>query len=217
MYQQHIMGAFGVSNATGALPRRCVESFLAKNASAELWRCNFAEYVFPLSTVPTFVFNSKTDFWQVTCILNLMPLVGYSRATFNEVINGNCSSVPGYECINWKGYESCSAQQIAPVLAFQDSFLERLYASPHFFKKGNGAYITSCYTHCEAQDSSAFTKVVVGNTTMQQALGEWWSSLGNATHLEQLGSGGGGSDHVFIDCEWSDRGPYHCNPTCPGP
>jgi hypothetical protein len=215
MYQEHIKGAFSVSNATGGLSAKCVESYVTRNASSELWRCNFAEYVFPLSTVPTFVFNSKTDFWQVTCILNLMPLLSYSNATFNDVINGNCSSVPGFECINWRGYDSCSAKQIMPALAYQSAFLERVFAVPNFFRQGNGAYITSCYTHCEAQDSSAYTTVSVRNTTMSEALGRWWSALGDRTSIA-IGELAG-EDHVYVDCQWQDRQPYRCNPTCPGP
>ena len=219
MYQDHIKGAFMISNATHGLPSKCIEG----TAAADLWRCNFAEYVYPLSNVPTFVMNSKTDFWQVTCILNLMPLLNYGKASFNDVINGNCSSVPGYGCINWGGYDKCSPQEIQPAFAYQNAFLERVYAIPNFFRKGNGAYITSCYTHCEGQDDHVYETLLVQNTSMPAAVERWWIGLGNRTHLQEAepnltpfraGAGAPSAD-VYIDCQWHDPSPYKCNPLCP--
>lgn len=204
IYNAHMREAFALHNASFGLPKACIEAM----PSSEAWRCNFAEFVFPLSKVKTFVFNSKMDFWQLTCILNVMPLMSYADASFNDVINGNCSAVPGYSCLNWNGYSNCSATEMVPPLAYQSAFLDRVFSMPVFRARGNGAYLTACYTHCEALDSdSDFLNIIVNGVNMSRAVERWYRE----SVKSKLPSG----DHFYDDCYWTDSAPYQCNPTCP--
>jgi hypothetical protein len=214
-YEKHIRAAFYLTNASSGVSSRCLDSFVRSGEASQSWRCNFASYTFPLTKVPTLALNSKDDFWQLTCILNLMPLANYANATFNNIINGNCSAVPGFECLNWGGYANCSSRQMAPVLRWEGDFMQRIFSIPAFRQVPHGAFISSCFTHCEGQDDRGFTSIVVQGINMSTAVSRWWSAVPKVncatpdTHSV--------SPHFYVDCDWRNTTPYRCNPTCTGP
>merc|ERR1711963_1159697 len=73
-----------------------------------------------------------------------------------------------------------------------------------YAKRGNGAFIHSCHTHCEAQDT-AWNTFKVNNVTMQQAFSAWWRSSDDPSSL-----------HSYDTCTYHvDKEPHQCNPTCP--
>ena len=71
---------------------------------------------------------------------------------------------------------------------------------------GNGAFVHSCYTHCEAQGDDFFTFAING-TTMQQAVSRWWNSDGNEPAQK----------HTYAPCLFqtsNQSAAWQCNPTC---
>ena len=74
---------------------------------------------------------------------------------------------------------------------------------PTYARPGNGAFVHSCHTHCEAQ-SDAFFEFAVNGVTMQQAVSKWWHSDGTEP----------ASAHSYAPCEYHESSPHKCNPTC---
>lgn len=74
-----------------------------------------------------------------------------------------------------------------------------------FTKNGNGAFIHSCHTHCEAQ-SSAWNTFTVNGKTIQEAVSDWWHDADDAP----------AEKHTYLPCLYKDgaQGPRKCNPTC---
>jgi hypothetical protein len=73
-----------------------------------------------------------------------------------------------------------------------------------YTKPGNGAFIHSCHTHCEAQNDESYTTFAVGGVTMQRAVSKWWAADGTAP----------ASENSYASCEYKTTSPYKCNPTC---
>ena len=69
--------------------------------------------------------------------------------------------------------------------------------------EGNGAFIHSCHTHCEAQ-SSAWNSFKVNGVSMQEAMSAWWHSDGTDP----------ASKHSYVPCHYKSTTPRKCNPTC---
>ena len=61
-------------------------------------------------------------------------------------------------------------------------FVATIKAAAPFSAPGNGAFIVSCHTHCEAQSDSDFTKFRIGGVSIQQAVSKWWNSEGTLPH-----------------------------------
>jgi len=74
-----------------------------------------------------------------------------------------------------------------------------------FAANGNGAFIVSCHTHCEAQ-GGGFDTFKIGQTSMMQAVSDWMTANSNAPAPA--------ADHSFVDCFYSATGTHVCNPTC---
>jgi len=71
-------------------------------------------------------------------------------------------------------------------------------------KQGNGAFIHSCHTHCEAQ-SPAWNHFAVNGVTMQQAVSAWWKSSGEDA----------AASHSYSPCLYRLHSkPHACNPSC---
>lgn len=91
---------------------------------------------------------------------------------------------------------------------YMSDFKATMASKAAFSRPGNGAFVHSCFTHCEAQNDHDFTTFTVGGYTMQRAVSQWWASDVSApaiqnTHMEASG------------CNYSESWPHHpCNPTC---
>merc|ERR1712127_701374 len=71
-------------------------------------------------------------------------------------------------------------------------------------KVGNGAFVHSCFTHCEAL-KKMWNTIKVNGTTIQQAFSKWWHSESEAASL-----------HSYASCLYKvGHSPQQCNPTCP--
>ncbi len=165
--------------------------------------CTFPEFVFSGSTLPTFALNSKTDAWQVMC-----TLLGAPTAT-----GFGCGSVqPTASCLGngspTAAFNNCTVQQMLPILWYQDTFLNRVWAVDGFHRPGSGSFISSCFTHCEASEDYYWYNLAIDGVTMQQAVSRWWNDENPATSS---------ANHTYIDCARPYAAPYNCNPTCHPP
>jgi STAM-binding protein len=147
-----------------------------------------------------FPLNSALDSWQTACIMTSELVPGFPNQ--NSTANGLCAVTTGWaDCA--RDPEACNVTQIGTMNAFISDFTAAMKAAPTYTRPGNGAFIHSCHTHCEAQGSAFFT-ISVGGVTMQQAVGSWWRS--NGTDPAAV--------HTHEPCHYKSSLPYKCNPTC---
>jgi len=173
--------------------------------TGEDWRCNMAEYVYPFIKANVFALNSKFDSWQTGCIMTAEPV------TSNPYANGNCSAAPGWAACA-KAIASCTADQIEQVVNPFGDYMQSSFLSANTAKSlsaGQGGFISSCHTHCEAQ-GGAFDTFTVGGKTMVQAYTAW--------HLANIATGGKApaAQNWYFDADYDPNSPNHqTNPTCP--
>ena len=104
------------------------------------------------------------DLWQAMCILTAEPVATESP------YNGNCSAAPGwYACAN--DLESCTSDQVhiniflflIPQIAiyneYIESFEETVQAIDTFYEDGNGAFISTCFTHGDETNDATWESV----------------------------------------------------------
>ena len=75
---------------------------------------------------------------------------------------------------------------------------------PTYHKKGNGAFIHSCHTHCEAQTDANWLGFTINGITMQKAVAAWWDDSADAPS----------SKHSYTPCTYYTTSPHKCNPIC---
>jgi len=214
VYPQEMKNIYELANSTDGLNADCV----AKFAPEDQWQCNFAAHAYAHTKSMIFPLNSALDSWQTGCIYTSRLPEGFPNQTVPG--NGHCSAVPHWiDCAN--NPETCDQSQIQLMNVYMEDFLldmdtagdthtsvdddsPEAHTGP-YNKPGNGAFIHSCHTHCEAQ-SDAFDKFAVNGVTMQQAVSKWWNSDGTES----------AESHSYAPCEYKDgeTGPRACNPTC---
>ena len=203
VYPTKLMRMFHTANASADADPAC----LAAQGPANAARCIFAETVYATQAVmPTFVLNSQIDMWQSFCILlsTMEPATGDQNWTYTKCvaiprISPSCVAEAFPPLAN-----NCTAAQLAPVLGYQTSFLARVADVAGFHRAGNGAFIDSCFTHCQSS-TSAFWRNAIGGVTAEQALSAWWAADGAAP----------AAAHTTMDCTRTEaNGTRPCNPTC---
>lgn len=114
----------------------------------------------------------------------------------------------------------CSASNFALFDAYEKDFVTSLTSSPNFAKPQNGAFISSCFTHCEGSQG-LYNTIKVNNVSMQAAVSTWCA--------HEAGQDDAGSPqaagttvaerwvhmHIETPCSWQGPGKKDCNPTCP--
>ncbi len=155
-----------------------------------------APHVLPYITAPLFGLNSHYDSWQTGCVLT--PLA----VSPNSTANGNCSAVPGWTACG-RNPAACTPDQIPQYNRFRNALVSAYTATATAVKPGNGVFLTSCHTHCEAQDDPAWLKFAIGGTTMRDAFTAWMGATGEPAAV-----------HTHVDCTYSTTAPFACNPTC---
>ena len=161
VYPDQMKEIFTISNAREGVNQECVKN----QANGEEWKCAFTEHSFRYTESPVFVMNSAYDSWQFGCeesrfgksklvsivfslfvfkkknqgILTSLPL------PVNSSQNGNC-----YALMAPCSYSpsQCNPQQLEVVTKYGRSFVERYHSNPNSKKRGNGAFIHSCFNHC---------------------------------------------------------------------
>ncbi|CAM6089096.1 unnamed protein product [Calypogeia fissa] len=152
------------------LPKYCT-------SEREATRCIFPEYIIPGLKTPFFILNPAYDTWQMNNIL--VPSSADPTGIWDY-----CKS----------SLSLCSDAQLKVVQGFRDSLLEKLH--PLLEREKDGAFINSCYLHCQAQDDSIWNGLSspkVDSKTISKVVGDWYFER-NSTKV--------------VDC------PFPCNPTC---
>ncbi|CAE8715037.1 unnamed protein product [Polarella glacialis] len=199
VYPEQMKYIFNLANSTHGLNDKCI----AAASDEDKWKCNFAEIVYAFTDAPIFPLNSAKDSWQTGCILAPEFTAVYPQQTTAD--NGNCSAVPGWkDCANFiEDLNGCSASQKAALNGYIDDFETILTGSHTYIKPGNGAFIHTCHTHCEAE-SDAWNKFTVGGVTMQQAFSKWWNSDSDPAETH---------NHNPCTYDKSDA-KFQCKPSC---
>jgi hypothetical protein len=199
VYPTQMKEIFNLANSTHGLNDDCIASF----APDDQWKCNFAQHAYAHTKAMTFPLNSALDSWQTGCIYTSELPPNFPNQTGSE--NGLCSAAPGWKpCAS--NPENCNQTEIKAMNQYITDFDSIMTedGSATYSKDGNGAFIHSCHTHCEAQ-GGAFFKFAVNGITMQQAVSKWWNSDSEPS-----------SSHTYSPCFYKDgtSGPRKCNPTC---
>ena len=63
--------------------------------------------------------------------------------------------------------EACNSTQIIAMNQYISDFMAAMTQTTTYKKPGNGAFIHSCHTHCEAQTTADWTKFAVNGVTIQ--------------------------------------------------
>jgi len=169
VYEDQMKTIFQLANSSGGVNERCI----AAHAPDEHWKCNFAEFTYPHIESPIFILNSALDSWQMGCIYTADYPYGYPKQT--AIGNGNCTAVAGWKACALSP-EQCSDGQVEKLNDYISDFDATLRGSSTFSKAGNGAFVVSCHTHCEAQSDSFWKTFAVNGVTMQEAFSAWWKS-----------------------------------------
>eukprot|EP00946_MAST-07B_sp_MAST-7B-sp1_P000728 g728.t1 len=197
VYIREMQTIFTLANSTGGLNAACIA---AHQTSGDEWKCNFAEHSYAFTKSDIFPLNSALDSWQTRCIFTSELAPGFPNQT--TTANGVCAAAPGWH--NCSGDpEQCSASQMGVMNTYLSDFDATISGKQTYVRSGNGAFIHSCHTHCEAQGDDFFTFAVKG-VTMQQAVSKWWHSDGTDP----------ASAHSYAPCEYHETSPHKCNPTC---
>lgn len=100
--------------------------------------------------------------------------------------------------------EECDASQVGAMNRYITDFESIMMHKATYTKAGNGAFIHSCHTHCEAQDDHHYLTFAINGVTMQQAVSKWWADDGTAA----------ASENSYQPCQYKTTAPHKCNPTC---
>lgn len=195
VYEAEMKSIFLLSNATHGLNNKCVQAMTGSE-----WKCNFADMAYQFTEANIFPLNSALDSWQTICVWTAELVPGFPNQT--TIANGNCSAAAGWEQCS-KNPEQCTSDQITKANQYITDFQTVMSSSVVHNKAGNGAFVHSCHTHCEAQ-TAAWNTFAVDGVTMQQAVSSWWNSDGTEP----------ASQHTYQSCLYHATSPHKCNPTC---
>eukprot|EP00038_Savillea_parva_P008712 m.178703 g.178703 ORF g.178703 m.178703 type:complete len:431 (+) comp14602_c0_seq1:70-1362(+) len=197
VYPTEMKNIFHLANSTNGVNAGCI----AATPLEDQWMCNFAEHSYAHTQSPIFPLNSALDSWQTGCIYTSELPVAFPNQTGFE--NGNCSAAPGWhDCAG--DPEKCTSDQIETMNQYEKDFQTHMATlGPTYTKAGNGAFIHSCHTHCEAQ-SSAWNTFQVNGKTIQQAVSAWWNGPDDAP----------AAGNTYKPCLYKSSSPHKCNPTC---
>lgn len=195
VYQTEMKTIFALANSTHGVNDKCIAAMSAEDA----WKCNFAQMAYAHIEAPIFALNSALDAWSTGCIFTSELPSGYPNQT--GTANGVCSSAKGWkECSD--NPLRCSSKQIVSMNQFITDFNSMMSATSTHSKPGNGAFVHSCHTHCEAQ-SAAWNKFSINGVTMQQAFSKWWNSDNEPAE-----------SHTYAACTYHTSPVAQCSPSC---
>jgi len=191
VYPNQMQTVFTMQNSSGGVNAKCIAAMQPENQ----WNCIFAQHSYAYTITPIFPLNSLYDIWQIYCIETAEPVV-------NLFQNGNCSAVPGWSgCLT--NLTTCSLTEVNTLNSYHSTFITDITNSSTLSNPGNGAFLDSCYTHCEFQ-SSLYNSININGVSMMQAVNKWWTSPVSTPSAEL----------THIDCTWTSSSPHLCNPTC---
>lgn len=200
VYPTEMKYIFNLANSTHGVNDACI----AAQQPGDEWKCNFAEEAYAHTHSPTFPLNSALDSWQTGCIYTSELAPGFPNQNGTE--NGVCGAAGNWSSCS-RNPESCNQKEMKVMNQYIADFETKMNVNgaATYNKPGNGAFIHSCHTHCEAQ-SGSWNSFKIGGVSMQQAVSKWWNSDGTDP----------ASKHSYTPCSYNDgaAGPRKCNPTC---
>ena len=166
-------------------------------------------------------------------------------------VNGNCSAAEGFRHCGID-LTDCPVNKFSPLVHFQKIFLNRTLQAMNLSSNKlnsdgfiiprdnlpsverqchNGAFLTSCVTHCEGKRDSSWNTIKIDGVSIRDAVLEWYfytsknkESLKpfyfeengeivlNDVHKTKILSPK--TNRVYIDCILSAEDYDECNPTC---
>ena len=183
VYTPHYRSVVAMQNTSGAHNAECAAALAA---SGEQWRCFMAPYALPFVRTPLFVTNDLADAWQAQNILQLG-----CNPTDNQT------------------QPACTSAQLATLSAYRADLLAALAETGLTRSRVNGAWLPACFQHALQNVDASFTRQIVQNASMTDALSNWIS-----VHMRARSSGGAvpadvpPGAYVYMDGEWGT------NPTC---
>mmetsp|Transcript_81905 Transcript_81905/g.155512 ORF Transcript_81905/g.155512 Transcript_81905/m.155512 type:complete len:461 (-) Transcript_81905:140-1522(-) len=196
VYPEQMKSIFELANSTNGLNARCI----AAQADEDKWKCNFAEMAYKYTQAPIFPLNSALDSWQTGCIYTAEFVRGFPRQ--HTKANGDCSAASGWQACSGDP-EKCNSTQMAVMNQYLKDFQTNMMSKDTYKNVGNGAFIHSCHTHCEALHDQ-WNTIAVNGKTIQQAFSQWWHSAPQPA-----------SYHTYAPCTYNAESmPHECNPTC---
>jgi len=196
VYTDEIANIFYLSNSTSGVNAACIAAQQPGNEHL----CMMAPYSYQYIKSRIFPLNSFYDSWQTGCVLTAEPVVFPN----NTAVNGNCSAAPGWaQCSG--NPESCTNAQMGPLNSFRTEFGNFMNGSSTSSNPGNGGFIVSCHTHCEAQNDGPWTQFTINGKVMRDAVSDWMDADPSAPAI----------NNFYWDCQYNaDSTPRNCNPTC---
>lgn len=198
VYAQEMQYIFNLANSTHGVNDKCI----AAMADADKWKCISAEMSYAFTESPIFALNSALDSWSTNCILTPELVPSYPRQ--NTTANGNCEAVPGWKACTEQP-STCDSNQIGVMNQYITDFDAVMEKGATYTKAGNGAFIHSCHTHCEAQNA-AWNTFAINGVTIQQAFSKWWNSVDEPA-----------ANHNYKPCQFNTSPARQCNPSCGEP
>jgi len=195
VYPNEIREIFNIANSTNGMNERCIKAL----EEEDRWKCHFAEMAYAYTQSPIFPLNSALDSWQTVCIYTAVLSPDFPNET--KGLPGLCNAAPGWQNCALDP-EMCNGHQITAMNQYIEDFKQDMQGKSTFMKNGNGAFIHSCHTHCEAQGDQ-WNEFAIGGITMQQAFSKWWQSDNDPATV-----------HSYSSCLYKSTSPYMCNPTC---
>jgi len=196
VFPEEMKYAFDLANASYGVNADCVAAF-----PEETWKCGFAQHSFAFTHSRVFLLNSALDSWQISCIYTAGFERGFPREGVQDM-NGNCSAAPGWKKCS-KDVASCGAEQVHKLNEYIQDFQAILAMNPSTSRGGNGAFIHSCFTHCEALSNPQWSGFEINGVSMQQAVSKWWQSNADPS-----------SHHTYSPCLYRSSPDHTCNPSC---
>eukprot|EP01060_Flectonema_neradi_P034117 TRINITY_DN5893_c6_g1_i1.p1 TRINITY_DN5893_c6_g1~~TRINITY_DN5893_c6_g1_i1.p1 ORF type:complete len:451 (+),score=83.72 TRINITY_DN5893_c6_g1_i1:53-1354(+) len=201
VYPTEMKNIFELSNATHGVNSDCI----AAMQPADQWKCNFAQFSYQHIRYPIMALNSALDSWQTNCIYTSVLPPNFPNQTGTE--NGLCAAITSYQnCTS--DPEKCNSTQMVVMNKYIQDFeaIMTKDSSATYNKPGNGAFIHSCHTHCEAQSDAAWNQFTVNGMSMRLATMKWWESLDTTP----------AAANSYTPCQYHTgaTGPRKCNPTC---
>ena len=148
--------------------------------------------------------NSGLDSWQTNCIYTSALPEKFPNQTGTE--NGLCAAIVPYQKCS-QNPENCNSTQMVVMNQYITDF-ETIIANESaasYNKAGNGAFIHSCHTHCEAQSDAFWNQFTVDGMSIRLATMKWWESKTDTP----------ASENTYTPCHYNTNSePRKCNPTC---
>lgn len=199
VFSAQMKSAFETHNASAGVQVSCLDG----KSDAEKWQCNTSPEALRAIKTPLLLLQSAYDAWSTSCIytLNSEGVCGGASGWGLPCV-GDASPLGSILNIYGPSF-LCSPSQVNHLNEWRSSFLSSLRETGVYDRNGSGAFIHTCHTHT-AENLPNAQWIQVGGVKMKDAVTEWWRA-----NVDE-----GFRDFGGEVCEWDEKFPHQCNPTC---